>query len=63
MDGDPNGSKYQLFFKVHWKDIRKTSWEQIGTSGFGAERDICAHLFSYYVQCLCKWLWHKFSYE
>jgi hypothetical protein len=27
MDGDPNGSKYQLFFKVHWKDIRKSSWE------------------------------------
>ena len=27
INGEPTGSKYQLFFKVHWKDIKKTSWE------------------------------------
>ena len=27
MDGDPKGSKYQLFFKVHWNEIKKPTWE------------------------------------
>ena len=27
MDGNPKGSKYQLFFKVHWIDIDIPTWE------------------------------------
>lgn len=27
IEGDPKGSKYQLFFKVHWKDKKKPTWE------------------------------------